>query len=241
MHIQYDFTNQRTLFIVYFYLIPVPAPSADPASATAESDQADTMARLGPYLALVACIGVACLAGAAFADGPPKASPRRADIPLIKCALCERLATKAWRSGRALLKTSTPAKRVDELAVVELIEKLGTPWRPEGEWLTQLDIVREGKALALVDKDQVRTNCGADVVALMNLPTFRAQFSSIFVNCQIGECNTTCKTLAAAAEDILGSHDTDIAEMIYVVRGAELFRMADALEEARGGRDWNVY
>ena len=199
------------------------------------------MARLGPYLALVACIGVACLEGAAFADGPPKASPRRADIPLIKCALCERLATKAWRSGRALLKTSTPAKRVDELAVVELIEKLGTPWRPEGEWLTQLDIVREGKALALVDKDQVRTNCGADVVALMNLPTFRAQFSSIFVNCQIGECNTTCKTLAAAAEDILGSHDTDIAEMIYVVRGAELFRMADALEEARGGRDWNVY
>ena len=127
------------------------------------------MARLGPYLALVACIGVACLEGAAFADGPPKASPRRADIPLIKCALCERLATKAWRSGRALLKTSTPAKRVDELAVVELIEKLGTPWRPEGEWLTQLDIVREGKALALVDKEQVRTDSEADLIALMLL------------------------------------------------------------------------
>ncbi|KAL6784335.1 CGL26 [Auxenochlorella protothecoides x Auxenochlorella symbiontica] len=121
----------------------------------------------------------------AFAEGPPKATPRRGDIKYIRCALCEHLAKHAWRSGRALLKTSTVSKKVDELTLLEHIEKLGTAWRSEGEWLSQLDIVKQGDKLVVMDKGE------------------------------LGVCGVACKTLEAAADDILASHDTDIAEALY--------------------------
>ena len=37
----------------------------------------------------------------------------------------------------------------------------------------------------------------------------------------MGKCGVECKTIEAAAERIMGEHDTDIAEMLFMV-GLEL-------------------
>ena len=34
---------------------------------------------------------------------------------------------------------------------------------------------------------------------------------------KLGECGEACKTIERAAQDIMGEHDTDIAEALYVV------------------------
>lgn len=39
---------------------------------------------------------------------------------------------------------------------------------------------------------------------------------------QVGECGVECKTAERAAEQIMGEHDTDIAEVLFTVRSALL-------------------
>jgi hypothetical protein len=58
------------------------------------------------------CLVLLLAAHHVAASGPPKATPRRSDIPFLKCSLCEHLAKHAWRSGQALLKSSTPSNEV---------------------------------------------------------------------------------------------------------------------------------
>ncbi len=38
------------------------------------------------------------------------------------------------------------------------------------------------------------------------------------VHCQAGACGEECKTAERAAEQIMGEHDTDVAEALFVVR-----------------------
>lgn len=54
-------------------------------------------------------------------------------------------------------------------------------------------------------------------------------------NLQLGVCGAACKTLEAAADDILASHDTDIAEALYTVRGLG-FRRAVGVDWQAGMR-----
>lgn len=68
----------------------------------------------------------------AFAEGPPKATPRRGDIKYIQCALCEHLAKHAWRSGRALLKTSTVSKKASFVVAVNTAGSMIARYRDEG-------------------------------------------------------------------------------------------------------------
>ena len=71
----------------------------------------------------------------------------------------------------------------------------GAAWRPEGEWIASLDLVEQGDKLVVKEMGEV------------------------------GKCGVECKTIEAAAERIMGEHDTDIAEMLFTVRrGAVLFR-----------------
>ncbi|RMZ53969.1 hypothetical protein APUTEX25_002546, partial [Auxenochlorella protothecoides] len=97
-------------------------------------------------------------------------------------------AQEQWSLEKNLLLKYTSilcGAQVDELTLLEHIEKLGTAWRSEGEWLSQLDIVKQGDKLVVMDKGE------------------------------LGVCGAACKTLEAAADDILASHDTDIAEALY--------------------------
>jgi hypothetical protein len=45
--------------------------------------------------------------------------------------------------------------QLTETAVIECMEKLTTAWRPEGEWISKLDLVEEGDRLAVKEMGQV--------------------------------------------------------------------------------------
>ena len=64
----------------------------------------------------------------------------------------------------------------------------GAAWRPEGEWIASLDLVEQGDKLVVKEMGQ------------------------------LGNCGSECKTVQLAAERIMGEHDTDIAETLFVVR-----------------------
>lgn len=44
---------------------------------------------------------------------------------------------------------------MDELRLLDHVEQVAVAWRPEGEWLTKLDIQKKGDALVLVEMDKV--------------------------------------------------------------------------------------
>lgn len=75
-------------------------------------------------------------------------------------------------------------KKLAEMDIIEAIEKLTDPLRTEGHWISSTDLQEKGDKLQLV-------NMG-----------------------KLGECGRECKTIAKAAEQILGEHDTDLAEVL---------------------------
>ena len=80
---------------------------------------------------------------------------------------------------------------------------MANPLKNEGEWLTYFDLVAAGDKLTLKD---------------MKVE---------------GECGTQCKTIQRAAESILESADTDIAE--------KLWQVTSTLQILRGGRSGSVH
>ena len=89
----------------------------------------------------------------------PKAHARREDLPYIKCQACELLAKNAYAQAQALLaRPPVGGRLVDEMAVIEAVEKLTTAWREEGQWITRLDLVESGPRLLVkeVASSQVR-------------------------------------------------------------------------------------
>lgn len=81
--------------------------------------------------------------------------------------------------------------QVKELDLLEKIEKIANPLKNEGEWISYLDIVEDGDRLVLKEMKQE------------------------------GKCGTECKTIQKAAEGILESADTDIAEKLWQVSSSE--------------------
>jgi hypothetical protein len=77
--------------------------------------------------------------------------------------------------------------QVKELDILEKIEKMTNPLKDEGEWLTYLDLVEEGSKLVLKEMGEQ------------------------------GKCGTECKTIQSAAEAIIETADTDIAEKLWQV------------------------
>ncbi|KAL4859125.1 hypothetical protein ACK3TF_000897 [Chlorella vulgaris] len=137
---------------------------------------------------LAAAVFAALVVAAMAQGGPPKEKPQLADIPLIQCQVCQLLANNAWQQVQALKAAATPSKKagvLTETAVIECMEKLTTAWRPEGEWISKLDLVEEGDRLAVKEMGQV------------------------------GKCGVECRTIEKAAERVMGEHDTDIAEVLF--------------------------
>lgn len=75
----------------------------------------------------------------------------------------------------------------DEADWIETIEKMTTAWRKEGEWITSLHLVSSRSKLEVV---------------LMGGP---------------GQCGEACRTIEKAAQEIMGNHDADVAEALYMV------------------------
>lgn len=65
------------------------------------------------------------------------------------------------------------------------MENICDPEKEQGEWITMIDLVESGDKLKLERQDWP------------------------------GKCGTECRTIARACDEIMGDHDTDLAEMLY--------------------------
>ncbi|CAM6127275.1 unnamed protein product [Calypogeia fissa] len=83
------------------------------------------------------------------------------------------------------MKEKIAPKKLTELEIIDLTENICNIKKEEADWLMYLDIVEDGPRLKLVEQEEE------------------------------GECNSECKTIERACEEVMGDHDTDVAEFLY--------------------------
>ncbi|GAB2281322.1 hypothetical protein Dimus_015920 [Dionaea muscipula] len=109
---------------------------------------------------------------------------RKADIPYIKCQVCEKLASELLHQVQQMQAQSAP-KKISEYQIIEIAENICNLKKEEADWILKIDIVEEGDKLKLVDQESE------------------------------GQCNTECKTIERACQEVIGYSDTDVAEYLY--------------------------
>ncbi|OAE21090.1 hypothetical protein AXG93_3661s1150 [Marchantia polymorpha subsp. ruderalis] len=82
-------------------------------------------------------------------------------------------------------KEKIAPKKLTELDIINLAENICNLKKEEADWLMFFDLVEEGDKLKLVEQAEE------------------------------GECNTECRTLERACQEVMGDHDTDVAEFMY--------------------------
>lgn len=76
-------------------------------------------------------------------------------------------------------------KRLSEYQIIELVENICNLKKEDGDWMLYLDIVEDGDKLKLVEQEQE------------------------------GDCNAECKTIERTCQEVIGYHDTDVAEFLF--------------------------
>ncbi|KAL3829968.1 hypothetical protein ACJIZ3_018770 [Penstemon smallii] len=76
-------------------------------------------------------------------------------------------------------------KKISEYEIIEIAENLCNLKKQEADWILKIDIVEKGDKLELVEQESE------------------------------GECNSECKTIERACQEVLGYSDTDAAEYLY--------------------------
>lgn len=76
-------------------------------------------------------------------------------------------------------------KKISEYQIIEIAENLCNLKKQEADWILKIDIVEQGDKLVLVEQDSE------------------------------GQCNSKCKTIERACEEVMGYSDTDVAEYLY--------------------------
>ncbi|KAF7851459.1 hypothetical protein BT93_L3884 [Corymbia citriodora subsp. variegata] len=76
-------------------------------------------------------------------------------------------------------------KKISEYEVIEIAENICNLKKEEADWMLKIDIVEQGDKLELVDQDTE------------------------------GICNSECKTIEKACQEVMGYSDTDVAEYLY--------------------------
>ncbi|KAL3644349.1 hypothetical protein CASFOL_012281 [Castilleja foliolosa] len=74
---------------------------------------------------------------------------------------------------------------ISEYQIIEIVENVCNLKKQEADWILKIDIVEQGDKLELVEQDSE------------------------------GQCNSKCKTIERACQEVLGYSDTDVAEYIY--------------------------
>jgi len=124
----------------------------------------------------------------------PQAELLKADMKYIRCGVCRKMVDIAYSKSEEILKKrfSFKKKRKNEAtefdgegAVQEFIEKMCNPLKPEGEWVTHIDLVQEGDQLQLATQ-----------------PSY-------------GKCKKECRTIEYACDEVLDKADTDFTEVLY--------------------------
>nr|GMD55821.1 pentatricopeptide repeat-containing protein At2g15690-like [Ipomoea batatas] len=76
-------------------------------------------------------------------------------------------------------------KKMSEYQIIEITENVCNLKKQEGDWILKIDIVEQGDRLELVEQEYE------------------------------GQCNSECKTIERACQEVMGYSDTDIAEYLY--------------------------
>lgn len=76
-------------------------------------------------------------------------------------------------------------KQFKEEDLIDALERVTDPVEQEGQWISRIDLQEQGDRLVPVEMPEQ------------------------------GECGSECKTVRKAAEQILGDHDTDVAEKLF--------------------------
>ncbi|KAL6547304.1 hypothetical protein OROMI_023025 [Orobanche minor] len=76
-------------------------------------------------------------------------------------------------------------KMLSEFEIIEIAENVCNLKKREADWILKIDIVEKGNKLELVEQDSE------------------------------GQCNSECKTIERACQEVLGYSDTDAAEYLY--------------------------
>ncbi|XP_078438000.1 nucleophosmin [Wolffia australiana] len=82
-------------------------------------------------------------------------------------------------------------RKISELQIIDIAENICNLKKEEADWLLRIDIVEKGDALELVEQEVE------------------------------GHCNSECKTLERACQEVMGYSDTDIAEFIYTSKPSQ--------------------
>ncbi|KAK4853528.1 hypothetical protein QYF36_010617 [Acer negundo] len=82
-------------------------------------------------------------------------------------------------------QTRISPKKVSEFQIIEIAENVCNLKKEEADWILRIDIVEKGNKLELVDQDAE------------------------------GICNSECKTIERACQEVMGYSDTDVAEYLY--------------------------
>ncbi|XVE54118.1 hypothetical protein DITRI_Ditri03aG0055800 [Diplodiscus trichospermus] len=76
-------------------------------------------------------------------------------------------------------------KKISEHQIIEIAENVCNLKKEEADWILKIDIVERGDRLELIEQDAE------------------------------GICNSECKTIEGACDEVMGYSDTDVAEYIY--------------------------
>lgn len=76
-------------------------------------------------------------------------------------------------------------KKISEYQIIEISENVCNLKKQEADWILKIDIVEQGDRLELVEQDSE------------------------------GQCNSECKTIERACQEVMGYSDTDVAEYLY--------------------------
>ncbi|CAN8326496.1 unnamed protein product [Cochlearia groenlandica] len=76
-------------------------------------------------------------------------------------------------------------KKISEYEIIEITENVCNLKKDDGDWIPKIDIVEIGDKLELVEQEEE------------------------------GICESECKTIQAACQEVIGYSDTDVAEYIY--------------------------
>ncbi|KAK7272754.1 hypothetical protein RJT34_29574 [Clitoria ternatea] len=82
-------------------------------------------------------------------------------------------------------KTEIAPKKISEYQIIEIAENVCNLKKVEADWILRIDIVEKGDRLELVEQDSE------------------------------GQCNSECKTIERACQEVIGYSDTDVAEYLY--------------------------
>ncbi|KAK7379938.1 hypothetical protein VNO78_32202 [Psophocarpus tetragonolobus] len=82
-------------------------------------------------------------------------------------------------------KAEIAPKKISEYQIIEIAENVCNLKKVEADWILRIDIVEKEDRLELVEQDSE------------------------------GQCNSECKTIERACQEVIGYSDTDVAEYLY--------------------------